>query len=178
MPPLKQKPAVADWYDEQYAIAGSLKWSALAPRPGTSPYAAARSGKYDEIHVAVIDEDGAISGVAGTLLETFLYVSRDAAAVDGEGASAYLPTVINRKSRYVYADDLPAAGGEALSLSGGVDDYAVGISGVQDALNLFLDVENITIDFILTGGSITSGAQPGADTATKQDGLECYLYCT
>ena len=34
--------AVADWYDEQYAIAGSLKWNALAPRPGTSPDAAAK----------------------------------------------------------------------------------------------------------------------------------------
>ena len=45
---------------------------------------------------------------------------------------------------------------KSLSLSGGVDDYAVGISGVQTALNLFLDVENITIDFVLAGGSITS----------------------
>ena len=137
---------------------GTALWSSLAPAPASA----------NITHVAVIDEDGAISGVAGTLLETFLYVSRDPAAVDGEGASAYLPTVINRKSRYVYADDLPAAGGESLSLSGGVDDYAVGISGVQDALNLFLDVENITIDFILSGGSITSGSQPGTDTATKQ----------
>jgi len=155
---------------------GTALWSSLAPAPASA----------DITHVAVIDEDGAISGVAGTLLETFLYVSRDAAAVDGEGASAYLPTVINRKSRYVYADDLPAAGGEALSLSGGVDDYAVGISGVQTALNLFLDVENITIDFVLAGGSITGGAQPGADTATKQlaaiaiaDGRkDCIAFCS
>ena len=137
---------------------GTALWSSLAAAPASA----------NITHVAVIDEDGAISGVAGTLLETFLYVSRDPAAVDGEGASAYLPTVINRKSKYVYADDLPAAGGEALSLSGGVDDYAVGISGVQDALNLFTDVENITIDFILSGGSIRTGSQPGADTITKQ----------
>ena len=155
---------------------GTALWSSLAPAPASA----------DITHVAVIDEDGAISGVAGTLLETFLYVSRDTAAIDGEGASAYLPTVINRKSRYVYADDLPAAGGEALSLSGGVDDYAVGISGVQTALNLFLDVENITIDFVLAGGSITGGAQPGADTATKQlaaiaiaDGRkDCIAFCS
>jgi hypothetical protein len=135
---------------------GTALWSSLAPAPASA----------NITHVAVIDEDGAISGVAGTLLETFLYVSRDAAAVDGEGASAYLPTVVNRKSRYVYADDLPAAGGEALSLTDGVDDYAVGIAGVQDALNLFTDVENITIDFILAGGS--SGGLNSADTITKQ----------
>ena len=155
------KVSTVDGTTASYATAtyhGTALWSSLAPAPASA----------DITHVAVIDEDGAISGVAGTLLETFLYVSRDPAAVDGEGASAYLPTVINRKSRYVYADDLPAAAGESLSLSGGVDDYAVGISGVQDALNLFLDVENITIDFILTGGSITAGGQPGADTVTKQ----------
>lgn len=155
------KVSTVDGTTANYATAtyhGTALWSSLAPAPASA----------DITHVAVIDEDGAISGVAGTLLETFLYVSRDSAAVDGEGASAYLPTVVNRRSRYVYADDLPAAGGESLSLSGGVDDYAVGISGVQDALNLFLDVENITIDFILAGGSITSGGQPGTDTATKQ----------
>ena len=173
------KVATVDGTTASYASAtyhGTALWSTLAPAPASA----------DITHVAVIDEDGAISGVAGTLLETFLYVSRDAAAVDGEGASAYLPTVINRKSRYVYADDLPSAGGEALSLSGGVDDYAVGISGVQTALNLFLDVENITIDFVLAGGSITSGAQPGADTATKQlaaiaiaDGRkDCIAFCS
>lgn len=155
------KVSTVDGTTASYATAtyhGTALWSSLAPAPASA----------DITHVAVIDEDGAVSGVAGTLLETFLYVSRDAAAVDGEGASAYLPTVINRKSRYVYADDLPAAAGESLSLSGGVDDYAVGISGVQTALNLFLDVENITIDFVLAGGSITGGGQPGADTATKQ----------
>ena len=68
--------AVSDWYDEQYAIAGSLKWNALAPRPGTSPYAAARGGKYDEIHVAVIDEGGTVSGTANTVLEKMLYLSK------------------------------------------------------------------------------------------------------
>jgi len=155
------KVSTVDGTTASYATAtyhGTALWSALAPAPASA----------DITLVAVIDEDGAVSGVAGTLLETFLYVSRDTAALDGEGASAYLPTVINRKSRYVYADDLPAAGGEALPLDGGVDDYAVGISGVQTALNLFLDIENITVDFVLSGGSITGGSQPGADTATKQ----------
>ena len=155
------KVSTVDGTTASYATAtyhGAALWSSLAPAPASA----------EITHVAVIDEDGAVSGVAGTLLETFLYVSRDTAALDGEGASAYLPTVVNRKSRYVYADDLPAGGGESLSLSGGVDDYSVGISGVQTALNLFLDIENITVDFVLSGGSITGGAQPGADTATKQ----------
>ena len=39
--------------------------------PGTSPYALANGGVNDELHVAVIDEDGGISGTKGEVLETF-----------------------------------------------------------------------------------------------------------
>jgi len=137
---------------------GTALWSSLAPAPATA----------NDCHVAVIDEDGSISGVAGTLLETFLYVSKSTTSVDGEGASNYYPNVINRRSKYVYANVLTAAGAESLSLVDGVDDYAVAVSGVSAALDLFTDVENITIDFILSGGSFSSGAQPGTDTQTKQ----------
>jgi hypothetical protein len=133
-------------------------WKNLAPQPTTA----------DGTHIVVLDEDGGITGTAGTILETFLYVSRNTAAVDGEGASAYYPTVINRKSKYVFADELAAAEGEALSLSGGEDAYTVAVGGIEGALDLFSDVENITIDFILSGGSITWGATPGDSTRVKQ----------
>ena len=137
---------------------GTALWSSLAPAPAGA----------NDCHVAIIDEDGSISGVAGTLLETFLYVSKDTASIEGEGASHYYPTLVNRRSTYDYANLLTAAGSESVSLAGGVDDYAVAVSGVSAALDLFTDVENITIDFILSGGSFSSGNQPGNDTQTKQ----------
>ena len=34
-------------------------------------------GSNDEMHIAVIDEDGTITGTAGTILETFEGVSQD-----------------------------------------------------------------------------------------------------
>ena len=68
--------SVADWYNEQYAVPGQIKWNALAPRPGTSPYAAARGGANDEIHVVVLDKTGGITGTANSVLEKMLYVSK------------------------------------------------------------------------------------------------------
>jgi phage tail sheath protein FI len=136
---------------------GTAKWSSLAPRPADA----------DTCHVVVVDESGTITGTPGTLLETFLYVSRTSTSVNSEGETNYYPNVINRRSRYVYADELVTAGEVELSLDGGVDNYQVDTSSIETALEQFNDVENINIDFILTGGSITYGATPGDATKTK-----------
>jgi len=136
---------------------GSAKWSSLAPRPADA----------DTCHVAVIDEGGAITGTPGTLLETFLFASRSTTAVNSEGESNFYPNVVNRKSRYVYADELVSAGDQDLSLDGGADSYQASTANLETALAKFDDVENINIDFILAGGSVTYGATPGDATKTK-----------
>ena len=135
----------------------TAKWASLAIRPTST----------DECHLVVIDEDGAVSGTPGTLLETFLFTNRVTTAVTTEGETNYYPNVINRKSRYVFADELVAAGDLDLSLDGGVDSYQAASSAIESALSIFDDVENISIDFILTGGSISYGATPGDATKTK-----------
>ena len=136
---------------------GNSKWSSLSPKPADS----------DTCHVVVIDEDGAITGTPNTLLETFLFVSRLESAVGSEGETNFYPNVINRRSRYVYADELVSAGEVELSLEGGVDAYQASTSSLEAALSVFEDVENISIDFILAGGSITYGVTPGDATKTK-----------
>jgi len=135
----------------------TAKWSSLAIRPADA----------DTCHVAVIDEGGAITGTPGTLLETFLFVSRSATAVNSEGETNFYPNVVNRKSRYVYSDELVSAGESELSLDGGVDSYQSSTANVEAALEKFNDIENITIDFILAGGSISWGATPRDATKTK-----------
>ena len=64
--------------------------------PGTSTYTAGRStaGATDEMHVCVIDEDGLISGVTGTILEKFENVSKASDAKDDFGATNNYVTVI------------------------------------------------------------------------------------
>ena len=49
-----------------------LEWDQLSDKPGTSSYAAARGGSFDELHVVVIDDKGEITGNAGTILEKHL----------------------------------------------------------------------------------------------------------
>jgi len=74
--------------------------------PGTSAYTAQRGGVGDELHIVVVDEDGEITGVPNTILETFpnLSLARDAQTADG--ASIYYKTVLNDQSNYVwYAND-------------------------------------------------------------------------
>ena len=57
---------------DQNGNAVKLEWDALADRPGTSSYVASRGGRFDELHVVVIDDKGDITGNAGTILEKHL----------------------------------------------------------------------------------------------------------
>ena len=93
--------SAASWYDQQYVFTG-LKWNSIAPRPGTSPYVAARGGSKDEIHVVVYDRDGGITGTPLTVLEKFTYASKAVDAKSAEGALNYYPEVIFASSQYVY----------------------------------------------------------------------------
>jgi hypothetical protein len=93
--------AKADWYDSQVAY-GSVNWSSIAPRPGTSPYVAERGGANDEMHIVVYDSTGVITGQPNTLLEKFIYVSKANDAKTQSGAVNYYPTVVLNSSQYVY----------------------------------------------------------------------------
>ena len=65
-----------DWFTNTEIAGTGLKLSAIGPRPGTSEYASSRGISYDEMHVAVIDVTGAVSGAANTILERFTYLSK------------------------------------------------------------------------------------------------------
>jgi len=69
--------------------------------PGTSDFVSALGGSNDELHVAVIDEDGKITGVPGTLLEKFESVSKASDARKIDGGTNYYKNVINNTSQYI-----------------------------------------------------------------------------
>lgn len=69
--------------------------------PGTSEYAATLGAKNDEVHVVVIDEQGLFTGLPGTVLEKYAFLSK---AKDGKGndnAPSFYGNVINLKSEYI-----------------------------------------------------------------------------
>ena len=82
----------ADWFDSQTITTTNgtpINWNQIAERPGTSAYAAARNSRFDEVHVIVIDDDGDITGNAGTILEKQLNLSKAKDAEFSAGTSSY-----------------------------------------------------------------------------------------
>ena len=77
--------------------------------PGTSTYAAARSGVNDEMHVVVVDEDGDITGTKDTILEKYSKLSKGNDAKTNQGGTNFYRTVINSTSKWIrwgFTDDL------------------------------------------------------------------------
>ena len=143
--------------------------------PGTSTYVSTRSGSGDEIHVVVIDEDGGVSGVPGTVLETYSKVSKASDAKTPQGDINYYPTVIQNKSNYIFWMDhqstdntgwgavatnqtfAAAATPITVSLSGGANGSTVTDGQLKTAYEKFQDADTVDVGLIIAGpsGSVT-----------------------
>ena len=154
--------------------------------PTTTDDVSNAGGSNDEMHIAVIDEDGTITGTAGTILETFEGVSQAHDAKDASGNSNYYPDVIYRDSKFIYwidhistlSDGLTKVGttfdntvGDAFvisntSLSGGTDDFVATNAEIATAYEKFNDAENVDIDLLICGPSQTSADATGDTKAT------------
>jgi hypothetical protein len=191
--------AVSDWYTNTEITYGmgqttGIKLSAVGPRPGTSDYASSRGIEWDEVHVAVIDLTGAISGSANNVIERFTYLSKLADGRSTESANTYYRTVINEQSSYVFTGAHPstnynAGGGYSYyawglestdleagdkfnlalvspnTLYGGTDDYEYNSAEIGLAYDLFLDTEATVVDFVLMGGSMALESDTKAKAA-------------
>ena len=94
--------------------------------PGTSTQAAAVGASNDELHVVVVDQDGDITGVAGTLLEKYALLSKASNAKADAGGTNYYKDIINTRSAYVRWTDHDNAGtnwGNELITSGSAVTY-------------------------------------------------------
>jgi len=136
--------------------------------PGTSPYASDRSGSNDEIHVIVIDEDGGISGVPNTVLESFSKLSKAADAKTPQGDTNFYVDVLYNKSKFIYWMDHNTSGTNwgnnatgttftavaaptSESLSGGSDGSTVSVGQKKTAYEKFEDSETVDIGLIIAG---------------------------
>ncbi len=99
--------AVRDEYPEREYLPGK-KWVSIAPRPATSLYTTDKGGYRDELHVIVLDGDGALSGTPNTLLEKFISVSKATDAKSTVGENNYYGNVLKQTSSYIYWGSHPA----------------------------------------------------------------------
>ena len=138
--------------------------------PGTSAWTSTRSGSGDEIHVVVIDEDGGVSGVPGTVLESYSKLSKASDAKSPQGDVNYYPSVISNKSSYIFWMDHNTSGtnwGNAAagttftavdvptseSLSGGVDGSAATDGQLKTAYEKFNDADTVDVGLLIAGPS-------------------------
>ena len=99
-----------DWFENQEIAlsVGSLEWDQLANRPGTSDYVAARGGRFDEVHVVIIDDKGTITGNAGSILEKHLNLSKAKDAEYSVGSPSYWRKYLYTNSEYIFGGSAPA----------------------------------------------------------------------
>lgn len=140
--------------------------------PGTSTWAEDREITNDELNVVVIDEDGLISGIPGTVLETFAGVSivKDAKTIDG--ASNYIVDVIFRDSKYIYVseDGFWATFGSSLDDADSTfGKYAVDLSGVTITVDGGTSSEASLLQLSLNNGN--DGQVNSIDDSTITDAL-------
>ena len=154
--------------------------SSFDAAPGTSTYASARNGTNDEIHVAVVDVNGSFTGTAGSVLETFPYVSVASDAKGDFGQNNYAVNVINERSNYIHmvgfdsdftisgnagtattagtAKTFLGTGNEAtinFAFDSGTDTSSLNTAKFASGFDLFEDKETVEVDFLIAPGMTT-----------------------
>ncbi len=160
--------------------------------PGTSSYLAGKTGVGDEVHVAVVDQDGQFTGTKGGVLETFPYLSLARNAKNADGSTNYIADVLNNQSGYVWLVDAAnidsdyrvagagtdaadsgddykliatAQGVKTISLVNGANSGALTTSEYASSFDLIEDVDAYQVDFLIAPPVTTStGANTTADT--------------
>lgn len=136
--------------------------------PGTSDVVSDAGGSNDELHIVVVDRLGKFTGVAGSVLETFGFLSKARDAIVN-GKSNYYKQVLMDSSRYVYAvapvdyattaatwgqdittDFQTLTTIEVSDLSGGRDTVPTA-GNLTGSYDLFANKESVDISLIITG---------------------------
>jgi hypothetical protein len=103
--------SASDWFDSQtitLSNGSTISWTSLANRPATSEFAASRNARFDEVHVVVIDDKGAITGNSGTILEKHIGLSKGKDAEFSVGSSSYWRKYLSTNSRYIFGGGAPS----------------------------------------------------------------------
>ena len=105
-------------------------------------------------HVVVYDADGKISGQAGSVLETFEYVSLVEGTKKFDGSNNYIKTVINNGSKYIYTANLSilTTGSNGITLGSGSDGSQAIDADYINGWTLFQNDEEIDVRLLVTGG--------------------------
>jgi hypothetical protein len=149
--------------------------SAIGQSPNTSEFVDDKQGSDDELHVVVIDAKGQFSGIVGSVLERFSFLSKAVDAKTEDGASNYYVNVLNRTSKYVWWTDHIDAGtnwgseAEDTTFVSPAKPTTVALAGGRDVntgsaitaakikgYDLFADPDIVDVALIMTGEANTA----------------------
>lgn len=147
----------------------------------------------DEVHVVVVDDKGEFTGVPGTVLETYRSLSLANDAVSLDGTNAFLKTVINDRSNYIYiVNDLPGmATATALNLGNttvgratysfvngadGPDEAGIELTSLLGAYDLFKSKEEVDISLIMQGKARSSTLGNYLVDNIAQPRMDCVVF--
>lgn len=103
--------SASDWFNQQnieLSNGSIIQWDQIASRPGTSAYADARNGRFDELHIVVVDDKGEVTGNPGTILEKHLNLSKATDAQFVNGSNNYYRDFAANGSKYIFMGGEPS----------------------------------------------------------------------
>jgi len=130
---------VVDWYNQQtLGLSNStVYWKSIAPKPSTSQYAFERNGSNDEIHVAVVDDSGSVTGIAGNILEKFTNLSKATDARVSPSENIYYKNYVSNNSTFIFAGSSGAVTGVNFTTLAGLTQSSGGtIAWGQEAVSV------------------------------------------
>ena len=156
-----------DWFENQSITlnTGSIEWDAIANRPGTSAFAEARGGRFDEVHVVVIDDKGDITGNAGTILEKHLNLSKAKDAEFSVGSPSYWRKYLYTNSEYIFGGSAPVGVTTIAHSDNGAHTYEL-----DDDTGWDQKAENVSfggsgVVNVVLGGGLNYGGKTNTNTA-------------
>lgn len=144
--------------------------------PATSEYASSKTSSNDELHIVVFDNTGEITGIKGTIVEKFAYVSKASDAKNSDGSTNYYKDVINNRSKYIWWGKHNSDGtnwgtaatvtssfalmtaADTFNLTGGAD-VTLSNGDLQRAFDLFENPDSVDVSLLMTG-PVTSNVIP------------------
>ena len=136
-------------------------------------------------NMVVVDEDGLISGIAGSVLESYELMSLTSGTKKTDGTSAYLPEVLKAQSNYVLVGDTASidfnvsgsVGIYTQSMIDGVDDNVVANGEFDSVVSLFSNSDEIEILRMFTSFNPTTTVIAAIDLCDSRGDCVAFNSC-
>ena len=163
--------------------------------PGTSAFVQAAGGSNDEVHIIILDEDGAWTGTQNAILEKYSFISKASDAKKSDGSNNYYKNVINSQSRYLWWMDHPVVSTSGASwgtpatatnyktlttavshsLSGAENDLVLTDGQQQSAWDIYRDDGQYDIS-LLPLGKVSAATATYVINNVAEERLDCVVF--